>query len=49
MFLRWGAFVYRHRRVVALVALVVALAALPFASRASSQLTSGGWLDPLSQ
>ncbi len=49
MFLRWGAFVYRHRRVVALVALLVALAALPFASRASSQLTSGGWLDPLSQ
>ena len=49
MFLRWGAFVYRHRRIVALVALVVALAALPFASRASAKLTSGGWLDPLSQ
>ena len=49
MFLRWGAFVYRHRRVVALVALVVAVAALPFASRASGELTSGGWLDPLSE
>jgi RND superfamily putative drug exporter len=49
MFLRWGAFVYRHRRIVALVALVVAVAALPFASRASAKLTSGGWLDPLSQ
>ena len=49
MFLRWGAFIYRHRRIVALVALVVAVAALPFASRASAKLTSGGWLDPLSQ
>ncbi|MDR3546147.1 MAG: MMPL family transporter, partial [Candidatus Limnocylindrales bacterium] len=49
MFLRWGAFVYRHRRIVALVALVVAVVALPFASRASAQLTSGGWLDPLSE
>jgi RND superfamily putative drug exporter len=49
MFLRWGAFVYRHRRIVALVALVVAVAALPFASRASGKLSSGGWLDPLSQ
>jgi len=45
--LRWGAFVYRHRRIVALIALVVAVAALPFASRASGKLTSGGWLDPL--
>ncbi|MCI4355117.1 MAG: MMPL family transporter, partial [Thermoplasmata archaeon] len=49
MFLRWGAFVYRHRRIVALVALGVAALALPFASRASGELTSGGWLDPLSQ
>ena len=49
MFLRWGAFVYRHRRIVALVALVLALAALPFATRASGKLTSGGWLDPLSE
>ena len=49
MFLRWGAFVYRHRRIVALIALVVAVAALPFASRASGKLTSGGWLDPLSE
>ena len=49
MFQRWGAFVYRHRRIVALVALVVALAALPFATRASGELSSGGWLDPLSE
>ena len=49
MFQRWGAFVYRHRRIVALVALAVALVALPFASRASSKLSSGGWLDPLSE
>ena len=49
MFQRWGAFVYRHRRIVALAALVVALVALPFASRASGKLSSGGWLDPLSE
>src|SRR5664280_2948235 len=49
MFQRWGAFVYRHRRIVALVALAVALVALPFASRASGKLSSGGWLDPSSE
>ena len=49
MFQRWGAFVYRHRRIVALVALVVAVVALPFATRASGKLSSGGWLDPASE
>ena len=49
MFQRWGAFVYRHRRIVALLAVAVALVALPFASRASGKLSSGGWLDPLSE
>ena len=49
MFQRWGAFVYRHRRIVALVALILAVAALPFAGRASAKLSSGGWLDPLSE
>ena len=49
MFQRWGAFVYRHRRVVALAALVVAVAALPFAGRVSGKLSSGGWLDPHSE
>jgi putative drug exporter of the RND superfamily len=44
MFSRWGAFVYRFRRPVVLLSLVVALGSLFFASQASGQLTSGGWL-----
>jgi RND superfamily putative drug exporter len=45
LFARWGAFVYRFRRPVALVALVLGIASLGFASQASGQLSSGGWLD----
>src|SRR6476659_6961107 len=45
MFSRWGAFVYRFRRPVAALALIVALASLTLASQASSALSSGGWLD----
>jgi len=45
LFPRWGAFVYRHRRIVAVLALVVALGSLPFAALASTQLSAGGWLD----
>jgi RND superfamily putative drug exporter len=45
MFRRWGAFVYRFRRPVALVSVVVAVALSVFAAQASSQLSSGGWLD----
>jgi len=49
MFSRWGAFVYRHRRVVAVVALALAIASVPFALRAGGELSSGGWLDPGSE
>jgi uncharacterized membrane protein YdfJ with MMPL/SSD domain len=49
MFTRWGAFVYRRRRWLALIALVVAGAFSSLAGSASSQLTSGGWLDPGSE
>ena len=42
---RWGAFVYRRRRIVAILALVIGLAAVPFASLAAGELSSGGWLD----
>ena len=45
MFSRWGAFVYRFRRPVALIAVVVAIASSVLASQASSALSSGGWLD----
>jgi RND superfamily putative drug exporter len=49
VFSRWGAFVYRFRRPVALLSLVLGLAALPLAARASAQLSSGGWLDNSSE
>ena len=44
MFSAWGALVYRHRRLVAVVSVALAIASLPFASQASSVLSSGGWL-----
>jgi RND superfamily putative drug exporter len=49
MFTRWGAFVYRFRRPVALIALVVAVAAASLATQTSSALSSGGWLDATSE
>ncbi|MGI8928553.1 MAG: MMPL family transporter, partial [Candidatus Limnocylindrales bacterium] len=44
MFSAWGAFVYRHRRIVALLSVAFALVSLPLAGQASSVLSSGGWL-----
>ena len=44
MFSAWGAFVYRHRRVVALLSVVAALVSLPFAGQAPGLLSNGGWL-----
>ena len=49
MFARWGRFVYRRRRWVALVAVLAAAVSLGFAARASSVLTTGGWYDPSSE
>ena len=49
MFSRWGAFVHRHRRPVALIALVIAIASSFLAVKASSALSSGGWLDTNSE
>ena len=45
MFTRWGAFVYRFRRPVALLSILVAIAAASLATQTSSALSSGGWLD----
>ena len=49
MFSRWGAFVYRFRRVVFIVSIVVAVGAASLAADASTHLTTGGWLDPNSE
>jgi putative drug exporter of the RND superfamily len=49
MFTRWGAFVYRFRRVVALVTVGLAIAAGSLATQTSSVLSSGGWLDSSSE
>jgi len=49
MFTRWGGFVYRRRRWLALLAIVVAGGFGSLAGTASSHLTSGGWLDPTSE
>ncbi|MDO8485964.1 MAG: MMPL family transporter [Candidatus Limnocylindrales bacterium] len=49
MFTRWGAFVYRFRRPVALLAVIVAVAAGSLATQTSSALSAGGWLDATSE
>jgi RND superfamily putative drug exporter len=49
MFSRWGAFVYRRRRPVAVMAILVALVLGAFGLQASSHLSSGGWLDTASE
>jgi putative drug exporter of the RND superfamily len=49
MFLRWGAFVYRLRRPVAILAFLVAIAAVPLAARTAEVLSAGGWLDASSE
>jgi putative drug exporter of the RND superfamily len=45
MFSRWGALVYRFRRPVAILTVVLALASTALAAQASASLSSGGWLD----
>ena len=44
-FSRWGAFIYRFRRPVVLLTVVLGLLALPLAAQTSGALSSGGWLD----
>lgn len=45
MFNRWGAFVYRFRRPVVILAVVIAIAGSVLATQTSSALSAGGWLD----
>lgn len=45
MFHRWGAFVYRFRRPVLILTVLLAVASLALASQTAGALSSGGWLD----
>jgi RND superfamily putative drug exporter len=49
VFSRWGAFVYRRRRWVVGLALLLAAGFGSLATDTSSHLSSGGWLDPTSE
>jgi RND superfamily putative drug exporter len=49
MFARWGRFVYKRRRWVATLSVLIAALSFGFATRASSVLTTGGWYDPSSE
>ena len=49
LFSRWGAFVYRFRRPIAIVTVVLAIASVGLAARATDALVSGGWTDPTSE
>jgi RND superfamily putative drug exporter len=48
LFSRWGAFVYRFRKPIAVLAILLAVGSLFLAAKASSALSSGGWMDPTS-
>jgi RND superfamily putative drug exporter len=49
VFSRWGAFVYRRRRWIVGLSIVLAAVFGTLATDASSHLTTGGWLDPNSE
>src|SRR5215210_1193520 len=44
MFHRWGAFVYRVRRPIVVLTVLIGIASTTLASQASGELSSGGWL-----
>ena len=49
MFSRWGAIVYRFRRVVVVIAVLVAAGTGVLAADTAKHLSSSGWLDPRSE
>jgi putative drug exporter of the RND superfamily len=49
LFSRWGAFVYRFRKVVFMLAIALAVGSLALAGQVSGALSSGGWFDPTSE
>jgi uncharacterized membrane protein YdfJ with MMPL/SSD domain len=49
MFSTWGRFIYRFRRPVAVIAIVLAVASMGLASGVTGALSAGGWTDPDSE
>ena len=49
MFSAWGAFVYRFRRPIAILAVLFAIASSTLASGVTGALSAGGWTDPDSE
>jgi putative drug exporter of the RND superfamily len=49
LFSRWGAFIYRFRKIVSIIAVALAIGSLVLASQVSGALSSGGWFDPTSE
>ena len=49
MFSTWGRFIYRFRRPVAVLAILVAVASMSLASQVTGALSAGGWTDPDSE
>ena len=49
LFARWGAFVYRFRRPILLITVVLAVLSAIVGSKATSALSAGGWTDPHSE
>jgi RND superfamily putative drug exporter len=49
MFSAWGRFIYRFRRPVTIIAILIAVASTTLASQVTGALSAGGWTDPDSQ
>jgi RND superfamily putative drug exporter len=49
MFTAWGAFVYRFRRPIVVIAVLFAIASSFLASQVTGALSAGGWTDPDSE
>ena len=49
LFSRWGAFIYRFRRPIALVTIAFAVTAAITGANVTKALTAGGWVDPSSE
>src|SRR3954453_4286102 len=49
MFRRWGAFTYRFRRPIVVLAVLLAVGSAFLATQVTGSLSAGGWSDPNSE